>query len=135
MTSNLLNRSLGLSSEEMARITAASSEPSQGAAEEQLAADASLGERTSQLKKELADKSNPPGRTSVSGNDVTLIDYDLETLYSQFEKGRSKAEQPEQEAAPVGGGEQDVKARKMRHEEAKVRALNRNGRIDYAIQE
>lgn len=131
VTTNLLNRSLGLSSEEMARITAASEEP---ASEEQLAADKELGERTSQLKKELADKSNPPGRTSVSGNDVTLIDYDLETLYSQFEKGRSN-EQAEKEGAPVGGGEQDVKARKMRIEEAKVRALNRNGRIDYAIQE
>lgn len=136
VTSNLLNRSLGLSSEEMARITAASSEPSQESAEEQLAADASLGERTSQLKRELADKSNPPGRTSVSGNDVTLIDYDLETLYSKFEKGRSKGDQAEHEAAgPTGAGEQDTAARKMRLEEGKVRALNRNGRIDYAIQE
>ena len=133
VTSNLLNRSLGLSSEEMARITASSSDPRQSA-EEQLAADASLGERTSQLKRELADKSNPACRTSVSGNDVTLIDYDLETLYSKFEKGRSKPEHSGG-AGPVGVEEQDTKARKMRLEEAKVRALNRNGRVDYAIQE
>lgn len=134
VTSNLLNRSLGLSSEEMARITAASAESSQESAEEKMAADASsLGERTSQLKKELADQSNPPGRTSISGNDVTLIDYDLETLYSKFEKGRSKDK--DQEAAGPVGGEQDRAARKMRLEEAKVRALNRNGRVDYAIQE
>lgn len=135
VTTNLLNRSLGLSSEEMARITAASPQTSQEAAEEKIAADASLEERTSQLKKELADQSNPPGRTSVSGNDVTLIDYDLETLYSKFEKGRSKGDQAELEAGSVVGGEQDMAARKMRLEEAKVRALNRNGRVDYAIQE
>lgn len=134
VTSNLLNRSLGLSNEEMARITAASAESSQESAEGKMAANASsLGERTSQLKKELADQSNPTGRTSISGNDVTLIDYDLETLYSKFEKGRSKDE--EQEVVEPVGGKQDTAARKMRLEEAKVRALNRNGRVDYAIQE
>ncbi|SPO07148.1 related to phosphatidic acid-preferring phospholipase A1, contains DDHD domain [Cephalotrichum gorgonifer] len=148
VASNLLNRSLGLTNEEVARLAAASSssEPGQESAERKLAKDASiLGERASQLKKELGDKSNPPARTSLSGNDMTLIDYDLETLFSKFEKGRAKADADKshsksdmadsEAAGSAGTGEQDTVARKMRLEEAKVRALNRNGRVDYGIQE
>jgi hypothetical protein len=135
VTTNLLNRSLGLSSEEVARMTAASAERRQGSEEaslEQLAADASdRGERTSQLKRELGDLSNPQRRTSLSGNEATLLDYDLETLFSSFEKGRLKSAQ----ADPTLAGERDTSMRKTRLQEAKVRALNRNGRVDYGIQE
>ncbi|KAF2862969.1 DDHD-domain-containing protein [Piedraia hortae CBS 480.64] len=57
----------------------------------------------------------------------TLIEAELETLYSGFEKQRDKSEGSEASA--------EQRARKLKREEDKVRALNSNGRVDYAIQE
>lgn len=67
----------------------------------------------------------------------TLIDGEMETLYAGFQKRRKSLESEE------GGGfretaerrEMDDKARRLRKEEAKVRALNSNGRVDFSIQE
>ena len=138
VTSGLLNRSLGLSSEDVARITDATAvdqdqkpgtRPS--ASTGGVIPDTSmLGKRTDQRKMELADPANTAGRTSLSGNDATLIDYDLETLYSKFEKAQASGAE-----SSTPADELHKKARKMRAEEAKVRALNRNGRVDYSIQE
>ncbi|OMP85025.1 putative phospholipase, mitochondrial [Diplodia seriata] len=64
----------------------------------------------------------------------TLIDSELETLYSGFAKERGDADVRDL-------GEQrewqeiEERSRKLRREEAKVRALNSNGRVDYSIQE
>ncbi|PHH68488.1 hypothetical protein CDD82_527 [Ophiocordyceps australis] len=102
IASNLLNRSLGISSDDAARLAAGQAD---GAAE------------ADERKKRLA----------ATEADETLIDDDLETLYSTFQRGRAVM----REDAPDEG----AKARKMRIEETKVRALNRNGRVDYNIQE
>ena len=61
----------------------------------------------------------------------------METLYAGFQKRRKSLESEE------GGGsretaerrEMDDKARRLKKEEAKVRTLNRNGRVDFSIQE
>lgn len=73
----------------------------------------------------------------------TLIDNELTTLYSDFEK-RRKSVQNDAENRDLGAGgtkgtpewqEAEERGKKLRKEEDKVRRLNSNGRVDYAIQE
>jgi hypothetical protein len=82
----------------------------------------------------------------------TLIDNEIETLSSDFEK-RSRASlepksstnssQNKSSTASTAGNdtstldlaELEARGKKLRREEAKVRKLNANGRVDYAIQE
>ncbi|RGP78778.1 hypothetical protein FLONG3_3142 [Fusarium longipes] len=147
IASNLLNRSLGLSNEEVARLTAnanqveASSTDTTGiksttnrdvsnAAEKLEATDARI--------KRLADSATGnTGRDSKTGDrNPTLIDDEIETLYSSFQKSRLLPTKDEDTTTTTTTTvDEDTKARKMRNEEAKVRALNRNGRVDYSIQE
>ncbi|RPB29617.1 DDHD-domain-containing protein [Terfezia boudieri ATCC MYA-4762] len=90
----------------------------------------------------------------------TLIDDEIETLYEGFQKRRKSAaliraaEKASGTSTPsnkdsdknstkptdlstqnLDDDDLDVKADKLKHEEAKVRALNATGRIDFAIQE
>jgi hypothetical protein len=62
----------------------------------------------------------------------TLIDSGMETLYEGFQKARRS-----DTTGASGDSNDDVedRSRKMKTEEAKVRALNSNGRVDYSIQE
>ncbi|KAF4120994.1 DDHD protein [Geosmithia morbida] len=139
IASNMLNRSLGLSNEEVARMTDQAHSGSQrrelghgmtSSSGEVIGVESRLGEKTDERKRQLAATSG--GLSSTSGNDQTLIDEELETLFSQFQKRR---EDPSKEDGGHGLDEEMRKARRMRNEESKVRALNRNGRIDYTIQE
>lgn len=84
---------------------------------------------------------NGSGTGSGSGGaSATLIDDELETLYARFQKKRVE-ETKDSTSANAGGdlGEawaaEEQKAQKLRREELKVRALNRNGRVDYSVQE
>lgn len=83
-----------------------------------------------------SDLTEPEGR-----NPATLLDSELETLFSGFQKRSSSGEGSD---ANMHGGDQDdsssraemeERGRKLRREEAKVRTLNSNGRVDYSIQE
>lgn len=85
----------------------------------------------------------------------TLIDDEIETLYEGFQKRRKSAAlvRPSEKtnmdkgnankaakstgssAEGLSDDELDIKANRLKHEEAKVRALNATGRIDFAIQE
>lgn len=67
----------------------------------------------------------------------TLIDSEIETLYSGFQKRRRSREEAENESAEkdLEWQELEERSRKLRKEEGKVRALNANGRVDYSIQE
>lgn len=144
IASNILNRSLGLSNEEVARLTAnaaqvgvsgsettgdktAKSQAEISAAEKREATDARM--------KKLADSTTGHAGLGAGEGDhnPTLIDEEIETLYSNFQKSCVQSTKDEEVMATTG--EEDKKARKMRREEAKVRALNRNGRVDYSIQE
>ncbi|KAF4551441.1 DDHD domain-containing protein 2 [Elsinoe fawcettii] len=67
----------------------------------------------------------------------TLLDTEIETLYAGFQRrrksvqsdgGRDLGQSAEWEEA-------EKRARKLKQEELKVRALNSNGRVDYSIQE
>ena len=72
----------------------------------------------------------------------TLIDAELETLYAGFQQ-RRKSVQSDSENRDLGAGavgsaewhEAEERAKRLKREEEKVRRLNSNGRVDYAIQE
>lgn len=128
IASNLLNRSLGLTSEEVTRMaTEEAARRRQPGAEGSRPEDLEAEGRTDERKQQLAE-SETKGRQQSA----TLIDDELETLFSTFQRSRTAAS---------GSGdstrvnEESRKARKLRAEEVKVRALNRNGRVDYSIQE
>lgn len=77
------------------------------------------------------------GREQDNDHPPTLIDGEIETLYAGFQK-RRKSLESEEGGDPVDTAEQremDEKASRIKKEEAKVRALNRNGRVDFSIQE
>ncbi|KAI6779476.1 uncharacterized protein J7T54_001892 [Emericellopsis cladophorae] len=143
IASNMLNRSLGLTSEEVAQMTdhtqsaarQSASSKSTDAASKALADESRIGERTDERKKQLADSATSSGKGIAGGNDPTLIDDELETLYSQFQKRGPETLSKDDADGGLGGPDGTRKAKKMRAEEAKVRALNRNGRVDYSIQE
>nr|XP_036581642.1 DDHD domain-containing protein [Colletotrichum truncatum]KAF6790085.1 DDHD domain-containing protein [Colletotrichum truncatum] len=146
IASNLLNRSLGLSNEDVAKMNSASTQPQvsgTGAAaaggnmtDSGVISDASkLVEKTNERKKQLADSKSMMGRTSLSGNEMTLIDDELETLYSKFQEKRVDLAKSNDDGGAADWLEAERKAQKLRREEMKVRALNRNGRVDYSVQE
>ncbi|EKG09352.1 DDHD domain-containing protein [Macrophomina phaseolina MS6] len=68
----------------------------------------------------------------------TLIDSELETLYSGFHR-RRESQRSDSDVRDLGEQREwqeiEERSRKLRREEAKVRALNSNGRVDYSIQE
>lgn len=162
LAQNFITRSIGLSAEDQARLELPHQNPSHA---EQLAKQAVLsrphrqsvgagtgisaggvvsaqdlvggvrdGERKRKLDEASIDGKHPP----------TLLDSEIETLYSGFQKQRrdsAKAAKKEQgEGAEVSEELEEPsgfeeKSRRLRREEAKVRGLNGNGRVDYSIQE
>ena len=110
---------------------------------------ASLLNRTLGMQQEAAQGSAKSGSTmqikprADSKNDEedlqippTLIDGELETLYAGFEKSRRV--QQSDDSRDLGESSQwneaEQRSKKLKREEAKVRALNTNGRVDFAIQ-
>ena len=144
IASNLLNRSLGLSNEEVARLTANASQAevtgtettgTKGTTNREVSSAAEKLEATDARMKKLADSAtgNAGLDPETGDRNPTLIDEEIETLYSNFQKNRTRSTKDEETSTTTA--DEDKKARKMRKEEAKVRALNRNGRVDYSIQE
>lgn len=118
ITTNILNRSLGLTPEDVAKL-----------------------EQQQQRKQGTA------GEGGNGANDF-VVDEEVETLFSHFEKKRADmAKEGAKEGKSEGNSDEsregraarwrreEAKAQRMRREEAKVRALNRNGRVDFNIQE
>ncbi|KAI1372953.1 DDHD domain-containing protein [Hypoxylon crocopeplum] len=154
IASSLLNRSLGLTNEDVANFNAANASASNNPQTQNLPPGAGTNivsggvisdtnaqsEKTDARKKALA-RQNSSTAGGNSSRDATLIDDELETLYARFQKKRveehknsaSRAEEG-QELGEAWAAE-ELKAQKLRREEAKVRALNLNGRVDYSIQE
>jgi hypothetical protein len=148
IATSLLNRSLGLSQEDVARINSQQQQqhdPSPGAGtniadgviSEKSLSDALRSEKTAERQRQLA---GGKGGTTASGNEQTLIDDELETLFSKFQKNRLAIAKEKGLSADTAINvdaivEEEEKAAKMRREEMKAKALNRNGRIDYCIQE
>lgn len=151
IASNLINRSLGLTHQDVANINAqaaaAAAQQSPGAGTNISAggviADKNLSdqlriEKMMERQRQLA--GGVGGVVTESGNEMTLIDDELETLFSRFQKNRAAL--AKEKGTSVDSAinvdaldEEEEKVRKMRREEMKARALNRNGRVDYCIQE
>ncbi|KAL4781914.1 DDHD domain-containing protein [Aspergillus varians] len=115
VASSLLNRSLGISSEES---------PSQ--------------QRSGTRSQALPRSSRPPDAGYLGDRSPTLIDPDIETLYEGFQKARSRREKADIDSNgehDPGLQQTDRGLRKLKLEEEKVRLLNSNGRVDYSIQE
>ncbi|KAI4192661.1 MAG: hypothetical protein LQ346_004204 [Caloplaca aetnensis] len=121
VASSLLNRSLGISGDGQTQASQTIAAPTAP----HFASSARVG--TTSMGREISSEEHPP----------TLIDSEIETLYAGFQKrrksqqsdeGRDFGPRPEWQDA-------DARAKRLQEEEAKVRALNSNGRVDFSIQE
>jgi hypothetical protein len=134
VASSLLNRSLGLSHDPQQSNT-------QTRVPLSLAAVANLqpggeikGPEALEEEKRKA-RENAPGNIDITvEHPATLIDTEIETLYSGFQKS-NRSHQGDHAEEDTEWSEAEERARQMRREEAKVRALNSNGRVDFSIQE
>ncbi|KAL9128416.1 MAG: hypothetical protein Q9217_002907 [Psora testacea] len=106
-----------------------------------LTADSQPTSATPQIKPKSAPSSVQIGVNGVQEESdeerpITLIDNELETLYSGFEKSRKIRQSDESHDLGENSqwAEAEQRAKRLRREEAKVRALNSNGRVDFTIQ-
>lgn len=114
-----------MTGDEAARRRRADAEPEPGPD----AAAADAPGPTDERKRRLADSATAAG--TGRHDSATLIDDELETLFSTFQRSRASAG-----GADAARSQDELRrARRLRAEEIKVRALNRNGRVDYSIQE
>ncbi|RAL06216.1 DDHD family phospholipase [Aspergillus ibericus CBS 121593] len=119
VASSLLNRSLGLTSE-----TASSDQ----------ALNSTL---QAQQTRPVASSPGSLHKTENARN-PTLIDSDLETLYEGYRRTGGRGKRGGSETRGENPSESlgnDQYGEKLLIEDAKVRALNSNGRVDYSIQE
>ncbi|KAH8786167.1 DDHD domain-containing protein [Hyaloscypha finlandica] len=145
IASSLLNRSLGLTSDDVARMETPNVPRNTGTSQSVGAGtNISAGgvisdiptlqrENTNEKMRQLAEDTAAKDRDGSGANAATLIDDEIETLYAGFQKRRKshQTDHPSQHEWL----EAEEKGKKLRREEAKVRALNQNGRVDYSIQE
>lgn len=133
VASSLLNRSLGLTGDD--QISSKQSMASSPSQQPRTAMSHGAGTNISAGVISSAEKSTlveEPGR-----HPETLIDSEIETLFAGFQK-RRKSHQSD-ESRDLGENpewqEAEDRGNRLRREEAKVRVLNSNGRVDYSIQE
>lgn len=127
VASSLLNRSLGLTGEGQLSSSQSISAPQIQHKPTPSTAAGTNASGGGVISEQEQDQEHPP----------TLIDTEIETLYAGFEK-RRKSHQSD-EARDLGESsawmEAEDRSNRLRREEAKVRALNSNGRVDFSVQE
>lgn len=156
LTSSFINRSLGITAEDAAKL-GAPAPASQAKGQQSLGAGAGtniVGGNVISAQSRPAEEypmpsekrqSAPPGDVATNIDQAegqrppTLIDSELETLYAGFQKRRKSEQESDANTRDLGESplwkEAEERGRKLKREEAKVRALNSNGRVDYSIQE
>ncbi|RKF58515.1 putative phospholipase C20G8.02, mitochondrial [Golovinomyces cichoracearum] len=132
LASSLFNRSLGLTNGDIARMEASSPSkhsfqsmgPNKGGV-------ATIDGSTFKREEASMKKRQSPENTAILDPDsiggpisTSSADENIETLYSGFQK-----------AHRIDHGTIEEKWKRIKREEAKIRALNSNGRVDYSIQE
>jgi hypothetical protein len=137
IASSLLNRSLGISADDAAKVQHSRAPLAAGAGTNitvggvvQQPGPIAPSDAERLLKGDLTVRDGEDGQ-----HPPTPLDDEIETLYSGFKKQHKT----------TGGGnplerdderrDLEEQARKLKKEEGKVRALNSNGRVDYSIQE
>lgn len=134
VASSLLNRSLGLSGEDqiISKQSTASSQKQQPRLPMSVGAGTNISAGGVVSSTEDMATNEEPGQ-----HPPTLIDAEIQTLFAGFQK-RRKSHQSD-ESRDLGESpewqEAQKRGKRLRREEAKVRALNSNGRVDYSIQE
>ncbi|KAF2011943.1 DDHD-domain-containing protein [Aaosphaeria arxii CBS 175.79] len=142
IASGLLNRSLGITGTDASKMSSdlthgqRSSRPlSIGPGSTPAVDEPAKAFINEERRRRLGEESIAPG---VDGeHPPTLIDSEIETLYAGFQKRRKSQQEDDGRDAEkdLEWQELEERSRKLRKEEAKVRALNANGRVDYSIQE
>ncbi|KAF2802055.1 DDHD-domain-containing protein [Mytilinidion resinicola] len=147
IASSLINRSLGITGEDAVKLNTAqaqSSRPLSIGAGTNITAGGVIptsGKEpdpafiVDERKRRLGE--DPITAGEVGEHPLTLIDTEIETLFSGFHKRtRSQTSEDARDTREsLEWQELEEKSRRLRREEAKVRALNGNGRVDYNIQE
>ena len=138
VASSLLNRSLGITGEEQALTQDTKFQGNlERKNQQQVESSFHMPIADNKRQQALADATMLGGSSGEQTKDhlPTLIDSELETLYAGFQKRRSSQQPDSGDPLNVEFDEAEAKAKKLKREEAKVRALNSNGRVDYSIQE
>ena len=127
MASSLLNRSLGLTGEGQLASSTALRAPQIQRKETQPPGAASNVTTGGLVSEQQEDPEHPP----------TLIDSEIETLYAGFEKRRKSYQSDETRDLGESAAwmEAEERSKRLKREDAKLRALNSNGRVDYSVQE
>ena len=151
IASSLLNRSLGISAEDETKLRNQANASSQSrlsmssGAGTNIAAGTIPGpvaENPDRVEPVTEDARQKLAQDAIRAGEEgdhppTLIDSNLETLYAGFQRRRKSLQSDG--SRDVGEyaewEEAEERAKKLKKEEAKVRALNANGRVDYSIQE
>ena len=137
VASSLLNRSLGLTQDGQYTPQQTRVPLSMGAGTNIVGGGVISGPEGLDEERKKAAVNAAMGIESNVGRPPTLIDTEIETLYSGFQKRRRSHQSDE--ARDLGESpewqEAEDRARRLRREEGKVRALNSNGRVDFSIQE
>lgn len=152
VASSLLNRSLGLTPE--TQSLGAPKSPSPATTITATASNNAVRPTTSEGKEEgkndpFTNLGSRQEQQQPTEHPRTLIDVEIETLYSGFQKQHRPSSSPtahdddaaidssSTSASTIEAGDSDSERarRRLRREEAKVRALNSNGRVDFSIQE
>lgn len=142
VANSLLNRSLGLTAENQlaysqsaAGASDRSRAPSSAAAGTNIVSGGVVAPIDKERKQRSTDESIASSGKSGE-HPPTRLDAEIETLYAGFQKQRKSLQlQGDERPDFVASREADDRARRLRKEEGKVRALNVNGRVDYVIQE
>lgn len=140
IASSLLNRSLGLSNEDATRLANPLAPPkvigndeSQSTISAPVAMFDSAPLSVEDAKKLIAQESGKLEKGEEGENPPTLLNVGLESLYSGFQK--QKVAKPDKKDANAKDYDKEETERMLQREESKIRALNKNGRVDYSIQE
>ena len=158
IASSLLNRSLGLTAEDTSNVRASTANQQSRVPLSMVAKSANTGfsnpttsqppskEAANAVSSELGVADGEQAnlaQVAISRGESgihppTRLDETLETLYSGFEK-RRRSHTSDADIRDLGENPEwrdaEERGKKLRKEEAKVRALNSNGRVDYSIQE
>lgn len=153
LTNTFINRSLGISAADAAKLSTPTAAPQQDKIAHSLGAGTNIvsggvisavpssavttNSTGDEKKRRLS--TDPQGLAHVGDHPPTLLDSEIETLYLGFQKRRKSSPANDGDSAGFAGSpaSQNLEEheQKLRREEAKVRALNSNGRVDYSIQE
>ena len=148
IASSILNRSLGLTSDDVASMALPTPAPHVRSISQSVGAGTNISaggvisdvpvlqrENTNEKKRQLAEDTAAADREGTGANAPTLIDDEIETLYSGFQKRRKSHQSDVGVVENDEWAEAEERGQKLRREEMKVRALNQNGRVDFSIQE